>query len=222
MLKKLCAILMCMILLSLSAGIALASEMNGDNTLSVTTGEGFTVEISKAYISGDSVFVWYTLSGDLTYIELHEGAPEQEIEWKNILENTIPAETWSADDPKLQEKIDWLDGNGQRWAMNRITRVMDGILLSDGTYCDMVAGEEKYPEEGIISGWRQCRLPSGYNDESMEFALVVSQSERISFQDGPTYKDLSIPMEGVDIVFTLQRNDPGQMPLSLSYVVHEK
>lgn len=222
MLKKLCGILMCAVLLVLSTGAALASEMNDKNVPSVTTDAGYTVEISKAYISGDSVFVWYSLRGELIYTELHEGAPDQEIKWKNILENTIPAGRWADDNPKLQEEIDWLDGNGQRWAIDRTVRISDGILLSDGTYCDMVDGEIEYPEDGIISGWRQCRIPSGHNAETMEFALVISQFERISFQDGPTHKDLSTRKEWVDIIFTLKRNDPDQMPLSLSYAAHEQ
>ena len=46
--------------------------------------------------------------------------------------------------------------------------------------------------------------------------------ERVSFQDGPTYKELRTKWELTDIIFTLKRNDPAQTVLSLSYAAHEQ
>ena len=142
-----------------------------------TTGEGVTLEISKAYFEGDRVFVAYRLTGPRTYIELHEGAPEQEYEW-DVTENLVMAGNFSSNDPEQQRMIDFLDGSGQRWALSENSYVSDGLFLEDSTYADIIGGEEQFQEDGSILGWKECTVPEDRLEDTLTFiASLISSTE---------------------------------------------
>ena len=214
--RKVCTVLIVIALLALAATSAFAEGSEATMSSSVTTEDGYTVEISKAYFTNDSVFIWYKLSGDITYTELHEGAPDKDIQWKYVFEDMIPAEQWSNDNPSLQAELDWLDGKGQRWTFDKIVRIKDGIELEDGQYADIIAGEEAYLEDGTISGWKECKMPSVEVSDTMTFKLVLSRSQSTRFQDGTTHKELNEQMNQTYILVKMEKNDPHQHALEVS------
>ena len=171
-----------------------------------TTGEGVTLEISKAYFEGDRVFVAYRLTGPLTYVELHEGAPEQEYEW-DVTENLVMAGNFGSDNPEKQRMIDFLDGSGQRWALVENSIVSDGLFLEDGTYADIIGGENQYQEDGSILGWKECTIPEDKLEDTLTFKLAVSHSLDITFQDGTTLKQARGEVDRTEVPFTLNRNE---------------
>ena len=171
-----------------------------------TTEEGVTLDISQAYYEGNRVFVAYRLTGPLTYIELHEGAPEQEYEW-DVTENLVMAGNFGSDNPEKQRMIDFLDGSGQRWALVENSIVSDGLFLEDGTYADIIGGENQYQEDGSILGWKECTIPEDKLEDTLTFKLAVSHSLDITFQDGTTLKQARGEVDRTEVPFTLNRND---------------
>ncbi len=214
--RKVCAVMIVIALLAFAAISSFAEGSGATPSPSVTTEDGYTVEISKAYFTNDSVFIWYKLNGDTTYTELHEGAPDKDIQWKYVFEDTISAEQWSADNPLLQAEFDWLDGKGQRWTFDKIAGIEDGIELEDGKYADIIAGEEAYLEDGTISGWKECKMPAVEVSDTMTFKLVLSRSQTTRFQDGTTYKELREQMNQTYILIKMGKNDPYQHALEVS------
>ena len=172
-----------------------------------TTEKGVTLDISQAYYEGNRVFVAYRLTGPLTYIELHEGAPEQEYEWYAVDENFVMAASYGSDNPEMQRMIDFLDGSGQRWALVENSIVSDGLFLEDGTYADIIGGETQYQEDGSILGWKECTIPEDRLDDTLTFKLAVSHSLDITFQDGTTLKQARSEVDRTEVPFTLNRNE---------------
>ena len=171
-----------------------------------TTGEGVTLEISKAYFEGDRVFVAYRLTGPLTYVELHEGAPEQEYEW-DVTENLVMAGNFGSGNPEEQRMINFLDGSGQRWALSENSYVSDGLFLEDGTYADIIGGEEQFQEDGSILGWKECTIPEDRLEDTLTFMLAVNHARSVTFQDGTTLKQASERTSRTEVPFTLNRNE---------------
>ena len=171
-----------------------------------TTEEGVTLDISQAYYEGNRVFVAYRLTGPLTYVELHEGAPEQEYEW-DINENLVMAGSFHSDNPEDQRMIDFLDGRGQRWALSENSYVSDGLFLEDGTYADIIGGEEQFQEDGSVLGWKECTVPEDRLEDTLTFKLAVNHARSITFQDGPTLKQASERTGRTEVPFTLNRNE---------------
>ncbi len=210
MYRKLSALLALIMALTVFAALpALAEEEDaaGQATVSVTTEDGITVEIGEAYFEGDRVYVSYRLSGNTSRVELHEGAPEGIDEWKYVRENCVAAEEFSADDPEAQKAIEWLDGKGQRWTEGTYAGFLDGLELADGNFADMLDGEDKYLEDGSLTGWRKCLIPKESLADTLTFKLVLSRSRTIQFQDGTTFSRNAERGEKTEIPFTLKADD---------------
>lgn len=174
--------------------------------VSLTTDSGVTVEIPQAYCEGDTVFVAYRLSGGSTRIDLHEGAPEEEISWDDVYENHIAARDWANENPSLQKAVDWLDGNGQRWASLQIAGINDGLEMEGGAYADIFAGDETTLKDGSVIGWKECRIPAENLADTMTFSLVLSCSRTVLFQDGSTFKQRYENAGRTEVSFTVNRS----------------
>ncbi|MBR5110159.1 MAG: DUF4179 domain-containing protein [Clostridia bacterium] len=208
---------------ALAAGLRLFGEMaqrqDADSRLpvleeasesvsaSLTTENGITIEISQAYYEGNRVFMSYRMSGNHASVELHEGAPEGEYPWQLELENTVAAETFRDDVPELQRLNVWLDGKSQRWGISSYATIHDGLFLEDGTYLDIVGGDNYVQEDGSITGWKECKIPKDRQADTLTFKLVLFRSRNIIFQDGATYKSFYERLGNTDVFFTLNRND---------------
>lgn len=178
--------------------------------VSYTTEDGITLEIGQAYYEGDRVYLTYRLSGELARVELHEGAPEQDIEWKRTREDYVVAEHQSADNPETQKAIGFLDGKGQRWTEGWYAGMADGLDLEDGTYADIVAGESEYREDGSLVGWKECKIPADKLADELTFIIEISRGWKIEFQDYTTYKYVNKRGEPTKVRFTLKRDDRWQ------------
>lgn len=170
------------------------------------TDNGVTVVIDQAYYEGDRVYVSYRLTGDVTRVEFHEGAPEP-IAWGTVYEGEIAAEKWSNDDPELQKALEWLDGKGQRWTESTHTAVTDCMALDDESWLSIVAGDEKYRPDGSVIGWKECLIPYEQCEDTVTFNLVVSCNRETLFQDGNTLKRKYDRGERIYIPFSLNRQE---------------
>ena len=216
-----------LIILSMTAALAaglglfgeLAQSQDADDRLpaleeasesvsaSLTTEDGIMIEIGQAYYEGNRVFMSYRMSGNHASVELHEGAPEGEYSWQLELENTIAAETFRDDVPELQRLNAWLDGKSQRWGISSYATIHDGLFLEDGTYLDIIGGDNCVQEDGSITGWKECKIPKDRLADTLTFKAVLFRSRNIIFQDGATYKSFSERLGNTDVFFTLNRND---------------
>lgn len=209
---------------ALAAGLGLfgqlSSNQNADDRLSeleqvaetvaaeMATDDQVVVEIGQAYYEGDRVFMSYRLSGTLTRVTLHEGIPNQEgIDWDTELENFICAEQWENDDPELQKANAWLDGKAQHWAEMEVIGIHDGLFLADGTYLEIIGGDNVLQADGSVIGWKECVIPQHLAADELTFKAILFRSNTIQWQDGTTYRASHTLSERMEIPFTLARNE---------------
>ena len=163
--------------------LAAVDEAADDLGLAWTTDDGITVRIEQAYFEGNRVFIAYRLSGGWCTTVLHEGAPEGEIRW-NQEEETIAAQTLISDIPERQQALQQLDGNGQRWIECTDIGLHDGLSLPDGTYLDIIGGDNLVEEDGSLIGWKECEIPEDCLAETLTFRAELYRNRSIQFQDG--------------------------------------
>ncbi|MBQ8161831.1 MAG: DUF4179 domain-containing protein [Clostridia bacterium] len=187
--------------------LAQLDEVAEPMSVSLVTDDGISIEIGQAYYEGNRVFVSYHLSGNLYSVELHEGAPEEDYTWSDVLENTIASETFGSDIPELQRLYTWLNGEDQRWGTSHEASLHDGLFLEDGTYLDITDGSDVLQEDGSIIGWKECEIPADRVSDTLTFKAVLFRGNDIWFQDGTTCKRLYQRGENTDVLFTLNHND---------------
>ena len=213
------------IILSMAAALAagfglfgeLAQNPRGDKRLSEvekvadsierewTTEDGITIRIEQAYYEGNRVFISYRLSGDWTSTVLHEGAPDDEIAWDWVEENMIAAQTMMSDVPERQQAILKLDGQSQRWMETTEKGLHDGLSLADGTYLDIIGGDNIIQEDGSVIGWKECEIPEDCLKETLTFQARLYRIHSIMFQDRTTYRQSTEKGETTCFEFTLQQ-----------------
>ncbi|MBR3743275.1 MAG: DUF4179 domain-containing protein [Clostridia bacterium] len=174
---------------------------------SLTTEDGITVEIGQAYYEGNRVFMAYRLSGNLFSAELYEGAPEGDYPWDLVLENCIGAEHWVNDVPELQRLNAWMDGKGQHWGTAHEAALHDGLSLADGTYLDIIGGDNVIQADGSVIGWKECEIPEDRIADTLTFKAVLFRGNYVKFQDENTFKMRYERGESTDIFFTVKHND---------------
>ncbi len=214
-----------LIILSMAAALAagfglfgeLAQNPRGDKRLSEvekvadsierewTTEDGITIRIEQAYYEGNRVFISYRLSGDWTSTVLHEGAPDDEIAWDWVEENMIAAQTMMSDVPERQQAILKLDGQSQRWMETTEKGLHDGLSLADGTYLDIIGGDNIIQEDGSVIGWKECEIPEDCLKETLTFQARLYRIHSIIFQDRTTYRQSTEKGETTCFEFTLQQ-----------------
>ena len=214
-----------LIILSMAAALAagfglfgeLAQNPRGDKRLSEvekvadsierewTTEDGITIRIEQAYYEGNRVFISYRLSGDWTSTVLHEGAPDDEIAWDWVEENMIAAQTMMSDVPERQQAILKLDGQSQRWMETTEKGLHDGLSLADGTYLDIIGGDNIIQEDGSVIGWKECEIPEDCLKETLTFQARLYRIHSIMFQDRTTYRQSTEKGETTCFEFTLQQ-----------------
>ena len=214
-----------LIILSMAAALAagfglfgeLAQNPRGDKRLSEvekvadsierewTTEDGITIRIEQAYYEGNRVFISYRLSGDWTSTILHEGAPDDEIAWDWVEENMIAAQTMMSDVPERQQAILKLDGQSQRWMETTEKGLHDGLSLADGTYLDIIGGDNIIQDDGSVIGWKECEIPEDCLKETLTFQARLYRIHSIMFQDRTTYRQSTEKGETTCFEFTLQQ-----------------
>ena len=55
--------------------------------------------------------------------------------------------------------------------------IQDGLELKDGSYADIIAGEETEQEDGSIIGWKECIIPEEETGDTQTFLLVYTPPE---------------------------------------------
>ena len=207
---------------ALAAGLGLFGELaqdpRGDSRLSEvekvadaidrewTTEDGVTLRIEQAYYEGNRVFLSYRMSGDRTSTVLHEGAPEGEIAWDWVEENMIAAQSMISDEPERHQAIQQLDGQSQRWIDCTDKGLHDGLTLADGTYLDIIGGDNLVQEDGSVIGWKECEIPEDCLRETLTFQVRLYRHHFIMFQDGTTYRQWTEKGETTPFAFTLTQN----------------
>ena len=87
------------------------------------------------------------------------------------------------------------------------TWLHDGLYLEDGTYLDIIGGDEMIQDDGSIIGWKECVIPADHLSDTLTFKAVLFRGKNTMFQDGNTLKWLYQRGDSTDVFFTLKRND---------------
>ena len=174
---------------------------------STVTGDGIQVDIDKCYYEDDRVFISYRISGKTYECIHHEGVPKGDIQWDWEEKNFVYAENMISSIPSQQPDILWLNGEGQRWEEVYHASLHDGLMLMDGTYLDIIGGDIMPQEDGSIIGWKECGVPVGKRDETLEIKAVLFRTSSIKFQDGRNFYSATERGEQTDIPFTVKRNN---------------
>ena len=168
----------------LSALDGVAAQVNR----TTVTEDGVTAVIRQAYYDGSRLFVSYELSGALYTMETGDGWPEG-VEWTNEQPGVIFSRDCADEENLLNMKLAaWLDGSAPRWAKVHLVEPHDGLFLEDGTYLDIIGGEEIRQADGTVIGWKECEVPSELAEDSLEAALVLFRSETLYGQDKDSLK----------------------------------
>ena len=208
---------------ALAAGLGLFDQLShnprGDSRLSAvdqfaepigkewTTEDGITVRIEQAYYEGNRVFIAYRMTGNWTATELHEGTPEGQFNWNWEEENMVAAQTMISDIPERQQAILQLDGSGQRWIAAMDIGLLDGLSLADGTYLDIIGGDNIIQPDGSVIGWKECEVPEDCLSDLLNVQARLGRSRSIMYQDGTTYRQAAESGETTSFEFTLKQNN---------------
>ena len=174
---------------------------------SMTTKEGITLQITQALYEGDRVYIAYRMSGLAMPAELNEGAPEEAYEWVATEEEIVPKDDYDTGNPELRKAFDWLDGSGPRWVSFRNAAMGDGIDLENGDYADIFDGEEIFPDNDTILGWKECVIPKEDLADTLCFQANVYFSRSVLFQDGTTLYTWFGDESQTGLQFTLHRKN---------------
>ena len=182
---------------ALAAGLGLFGELaqnpRGDSRLSEvdkvadpierewTTDDGITIRIEQAYYEGNRVFISYRMSGDWTSTVLHEGSPDGEINWDRTINDNFAL---------IKEE----------------KGLHDGLSLADGTYLDIIGGDNIVQEDGSVIGWKECEIPDDRLEETLTFQAKLYRIHSIMYQDGTTYRQSTERGENTFFEFTLNQN----------------
>ena len=172
-----------------------------------TTEDGITVRIEQAYYEGNRVFIAYRMTGNWTATELHEGTPEGQFNWNWEEENMVAAQTMISDIPERQQAILQLDGSGQRWIAAMDIGLLDGLSLADGTYLDIIGGDNIIQPDGSVIGWKECEIPEDRLSDTLTFQARLYRNRSIMYQDGTTYRQTTERGETTSFEFTLKQNN---------------
>ena len=184
----------------------LLEEAAEEVSVSVTAEDGTKAEVCQAYYEGNRVFVSYRMGANTDFVILHEGAPDEEIEWSVVTEDWISGEAGSFGFEDLRKEADWLDGKGQRWLEGPYDMLQDALMLEDGTETVVVEGEQSKLKDGSVIGWMECLIPEEKAEDTMTFSLSLSLIYVIKFQDFSTFREYWENRGKTYISFTLNRN----------------
>lgn len=196
----------------------LSQEPRGDSRLSAvdkvadsidmewTTNDGITIRIEQAYYEGNRIFIAYRMTGNWNETALHEGTPDEKIKWIWEEPDMIAAKTMISDIPERQQAIQQLDGQGQRWIATMDIGLHDGLSLADGTYLDIIGGDNIVQPDGSVIGWKECEIPEDCLRDTLTFQAKLYRIRSIMYQDGDTYREAAEQGESTTFAFTLKQN----------------
>ena len=171
-----------------------------------TIDDDVVLRIDQAYYEGDRVFISYRMSGHWYSSALHDGAPDGIPHW-DWEEDFIAAENLMSTIPERQQDILLLDGKSRRWIECDEINLHDGMSLADGTYLDIIGGEQFVLPDGSAVGWKECVIPEDRVLETLTFRVRLFSIHGIMFQDGPTYRYAAQGGREQHLDLTLTRND---------------
>lgn len=173
----------------------------------IVTGDGISVTIDQCYYEGNRVFISYRASGNLYSTELHEGHAPEDTVWDYEDRDIVCSENFTSDNLQAKKTLEYLDGSTSRWAKEFHAALHDGLMLTDGTYLDIIGGGEEWQEDGSVIGWKECEVPNEKLADTLECKAVLFRGTSITAQDENGYHHANTRGEQTDIPFTVKKND---------------
>ena len=184
----------------------------------VTTEDGYSVTIEQAYYDGSRLMISYRLTGELSRLELGEGAPDHV--WQDEDQDAMYSIVFGGDDPDSVRLEDWLNRGRECWALHSFAALSDGLYLQDGTYLDIFYGDFEALDDGSVVGWKECRVPAECESDVLKCKAVLFRGETLFYQDGKGIRRDYTHGEDTDIPFTVQKSE-GTVNYSGSFLVND-
>ena len=170
---------------------------------SVTTSDGITVTIDQAYYDGERVFLSYQLSGNLVRTEESGRGEVDGAAWFDAGGYEIAIDP---DSPLAAVVEEMRSAEKDSWVCVVSANLHDGISLTDGTYLDIIGGEERLLPDGTVIGWKECEVPKERAAEELNCKAVLFRTNNIYQQTGKGIRAAySRGSEETDIPFTVRR-----------------
>ena len=134
----------------------------------VTTDDGVTVTIDQAYYDGERIFISYQMTGDLVTVEKGHGNVEGAAWFNEEYGVAIDPDALGA---QAVEAVQ--DGEEGDWVRLGTVSMHDGLYLQDGTYLDIIGGDERLLEDGALIGWKECEVPADRAAEVLSCKAVL-------------------------------------------------
>lgn len=168
----------------------------------VTTPEGVTVTIDQAYYDGERVIVSYQLSGSVFRKEDAGRGTLENLEWFDGGEYDIAVDP---DSPAAAVIEEVRVAEKDTWVRVATSQLHDGLSLADGTYLDIIGGEERLLPDGTVIGWKECEVPEDKAADALDCkAVLFSVSTTYQRTDKGLRAAYERAGENVDIPFTVR------------------
>lgn len=176
------------------------SELQG---ACVTLPDGTYVEVSQGLYEEDRVFLSYLIRTNTDRMILHEGVPDKNYQWIQVIEDWVCGDTDSFGDPDLEKEKGWLDGKSQRWLECPYYDVSCSALPGDGATAEILKGASLRQPDGTTIGWMECRVPEGTDAMTRDFRLNIYCTNAVKFQDRTTFREYWSTHTAFELPFTL-------------------
>jgi len=168
----------------------------------IQTDDGITVTIDQAYYDGERVFISYQLSGSLLRTEGSGKGELEGVSWFNE-DYDIAVDP---DSPAAAVIEELRSKEKDAWVHVVSAALHDGLSLTDGTYLDIIGGEERLLPDGTVLGWKECEVPKTLAADTLSCKAVL-------FRTITTYQKTERGLraafargsEETDIPFTVQK-----------------
>lgn len=184
----------------------------------VATPDGYTVAIEQAYYDGRRLMISYRLSGELSRVELGDGAPDHV--WKDEDPDAMYSIMFNDEDPDSARMAEWLNRGQVCWALHSFAALHDGLYLSDGTYLDIINGDEERLTDGSVVGWKECEVPADLAEETLQCKAVLFRGETLYYQNGSGIRRDYTHGEDTDISFTVKQSESA-VKMSGAFLVND-
>ena len=176
---------------------------------SATADNGISFEVGQAFYVGDRIFIAYKIGPSTDLIQLHEGAPDGDIQWDNEVQDWVEGEI-PAYDPDVKKEHDWLDGKGQRWLETPLCLIWQDIALEDGTLVPCHGGMEHRQEDASVIGWLEFTVPADKATGTLIVTVTADSIIATRFQDQRTFRMKNSEAKPFTVSFTLHQVDDPQ------------
>ena len=150
----------------------------------------FDFTLEQAYADDKTLYISYTLKGTGQMVDLHEGIPSGDFEWREVQGKRWQDERMFGDAAQNQMFADHLNQSGSHYVTMDTAGLGDGATLTDGTDLSIQDSQRIALDDATLQGFMACQIPEGVQqDQPLDVELVILYGTNIVYQDEVGYKE---------------------------------